>query len=433
MRISRCVSSILLFGGVAEALLSYVGNSLFDPTIVGGTAWPRRSPASHEFSELGGNWYNPGATVLPSSVRTRLSRETGREVMYLMSFRRNLDSGGCLCMTNPTNRSRPLMPTNESAPEDLVEFGQNITDVSMPESFVLLDFSKKVLFPTLHPISDDPEALRYFLNSDDFRLERVDPRRILAHGNTREHRDTFYNNMYAFFWIEIIDATQFRVSLVNHPQIEANPWKNSERAQNIGLLWNNRPRETFKVIWWIQKFLDVQVGVPPQGRSHAEEHQVERDTELELTNGLEGDYKSPLHGNGSPVSLNDIVPGLSILAGHTWLDAGALAMKRGRVFNATRWHNTYMSQFVIFKNKAPFETVAVSPAFCFPSVSPESTTESPLCDIIQFITGFTRIPHTSNVLITYGINDCESAWIEIPIIDLIRFTDPNIVRDLHLE
>mmetsp|Transcript_17078 Transcript_17078/g.53335 ORF Transcript_17078/g.53335 Transcript_17078/m.53335 type:complete len:447 (+) Transcript_17078:248-1588(+) len=408
-----------------DGMLPYDEGALFDPRMVGGRAWPRQQTA-REFEGLGGNWYNPGVALLSAESRRQLSAETDRDVTYLMSFRRNLNMGSCTSLVNPTRRSRPYK-TGEMSREQFAEFGSGIVSDRMSGELVLADSRKTPLLPPLRATGDE-EALRWFENTDDLRLEvapRFERSKILAHGNTRESRDNWYNNMYAFFWIEILDKNTFRVSLFEHPQVKANPWKNRERIQNIGVLWDGSALDNFRLVWWLDSVVDVRVGIPPRPSEPPK-------NSTGLDNGLAGSYRKKLHGNGSPIALDDWYPGLAVAAAHFWLDATGNSEKRNRVYNSTRWHNTYLSHFVVFKNKPPYETVATSPAFCFPSLSPKSTDpDAPLCDIIQFVTGLVRVPDSTNALVTYGINDCEAAWIEIPIVDLIRHVSPDLALRLE--
>lgn len=406
---------------MVHALLAYVENSLFDPGDVGCQAWPSKY-SSHEMEGLGGNWYNPGIAVLSAKLRSQLSAETARDVHYLMSFRRNLNLGSCMSLYNPKHRNKPY--NGHMTAEELAEFGTGITDDRMPPSFVLVDAAKKPILPPLG-LTGDAQALRWLNNTDDVRLEvgaKFAFNKVLGHGNSRHSRDTWFNNIYAFFWLEVFNSTTLKVSMFEHGQIRANPWKNRERIQNIGVLWDGDPQENFRLIWWLDSTVDVRIGLPPKL------HQINGGPNSTggLTNGLDGAYRKPLHGNGSPIALDDWYPGLAIAAAHAWLDAGADSMHRGRHYNSTRWHNTYVTNFVIFKNKPPYETVAISPPFCFPSVSRRSSAKRPLCDVIQFVTGFVRVLESDFALLTYGINDCESAVIEIPILDIVRFTSPEL-------
>ena len=45
-----------------------------------------------------------------------------------------------------------------------------------------------------------------------------------------------------------------------------------------------------------------------------------------------------------------------------------------------------------------------------------------LCETIQFINGLALARNGVDVVMTYGINDCESAWVQMPFKQVLNFT-----------
>jgi hypothetical protein len=95
--------------------------------------------------------------------------------------------------------------------------------------------------------------------------------------------------------------------------------------------------------------------------------------------------------------------------------------KREKIFKTTSWH-TYLHYFMIFNTSAPYHLVARSPAFCF-SQLPHGK-----CDLIQFVSSLTwassdesRRGH-HDIVIGYGINDCEGGFVRLPLRNILEFT-----------
>jgi hypothetical protein len=84
----------------------------------------------------------------------------------------------------------------------------------------------------------------------------------------------------------------------------------------------------------------------------------------------------------------------------------------GRV---TRFGSHYVNHFILFDTRPPYKTRHLSPAFCFPAGSdPEN------CEVIQFVTSM--FLNGTTVVIAYGINDCESMIVRVPLATLLDFT-----------
>ena len=97
--------------------------------------------------------------------------------------------------------------------------------------------------------------------------------------------------------------------------------------------------------------------------------------------------------------------------------------------------NHYVSQFYAVSDTAPFPVVARSGHFCFGFPSPTEENEQPIvqlttwrklflgetleCPRIHFVTGMTRYDNDT-ALVSYGINDCISRFVRIPIVDIVE-------------
>ena len=95
--------------------------------------------------------------------------------------------------------------------------------------------------------------------------------------------------------------------------------------------------------------------------------------------------------------------------------------QREKIFKTTSWH-TYLHYFMLFNTTKPHNLVARSPPFCF------SESPSGKCDLIQFVSSLTWAtsdePHHAHrdVIVGYGINDCEGALVKLPLRRILEFT-----------
>eukprot|EP00729_Bicosta_minor_P018214 gene18214-34012_t len=82
----------------------------------------------------------------------------------------------------------------------------------------------------------------------------------------------------------------------------------------------------------------------------------------------------------------------------------------------SKYGGTYASYFVLMDPKPPYRVRAQSAAFCIPSARhPE------LCDTIQFVSSIGMLSATE-LLVGYGINDCEAAVVKLNLRDVLAFT-----------
>lgn len=95
--------------------------------------------------------------------------------------------------------------------------------------------------------------------------------------------------------------------------------------------------------------------------------------------------------------------------------------QREKIFKTTSWH-TYLHYFMLFNTTKPHNLVARSPPFCF------SESPSGKCDLIQFVSSLTWATSDEHhqahrdVIVGYGINDCEGALLKLPLRRILEFT-----------
>lgn len=115
-----------------------------------------------------------------------------------------------------------------------------------------------------------------------------------------------------------------------------------------------------------------------------------------------------MHNSGINLPLYDPITRevvfLSIGHGH------ATEKQHGALFGTH-----YFFYFVLLRSKAPFKSIAQSPPFCIPAhADPQK------CDLIQFVMSAV-LEDPGTVLLTYGVNDCESMAVRVAVEEIFRF------------
>ena len=80
--------------------------------------------------------------------------------------------------------------------------------------------------------------------------------------------------------------------------------------------------------------------------------------------------------------------------------------------------NTYMHYFVLFEDSPPWQIQKRSGPWCFPS-----TDNASKCDTIQFVMSAHLDESQEELLLAYGINDCDSAIARLPLTKVLAFVD----------
>merc|ERR1719221_1188318 len=111
-----------------------------------------------------------------------------------------------------------------------------------------------------------------------------------------------------------------------------------------------------------------------------------------------------LHNSAHPIDLPE--EGYYLVMAHRHLSRGSpgACKLRNDTRGCWRYGYNYQQYFILFDRKPPFETLHVSPSFCF-----VSGTKSSRCESVQLV-GSTLV-EGADLLITYGINDCEAAVV----------------------
>ena len=129
------------------------------------------------------------------------------------------------------------------------------------------------------------------------------------------------------------------------------------------------------------------------------------DSDITTAKGLAPATK--LHNNGIVLDLGPEVGALLSL-GHVHMTK----REGGAMFGTHYFH-----YFLLLDREAPFKLQAQSPPFCLPAGH-----DATKCDLIQFIMSAVLIDNRKDVVLTYGINDCESAAVRVALAEVLRFT-----------
>ena len=91
----------------------------------------------------------------------------------------------------------------------------------------------------------------------------------------------------------------------------------------------------------------------------------------------------------------------------------------------------YVHRVVLFDAKPPYKWLRASEPFCLPAISGmskdlHSVRREEWCEGIQFIMSWLR--EGDEILITYGITDCEPAIARLPLAVLLEATSANFTQ-----
>lgn len=431
----------------STGLLDYTPTSFWKASSMGAVAFPPPGVGTRSRTMgLGVNAYNAGAGLLPLETRKALAPVYGRNVTFVAMVRRQMETGNCMTLVNGGLESG----FRDAVLETLKSWDPSVKHVEGPGAYVLFDEEMRPIEPAVELVGD-PDLVKLVTHSLDVRTETAiqqDGRKLLSHGWVKS---TTFNDMqfrllnfccYNFWWIEVLPTRKptARVHAFEHYNVSACHHGCDRSLRNMGILWSGKPRDRFELSYWLAKYPITLPGFPPEKdmintflpklSSHAG-----NESNHALSNGLSGKRERSLHnGGGVPIDLDDWCPGVRLTLGHCHLDAFKRSFPAR--FGHTLWGNTYIQNFVLFNATPPFETLGVSRPFCFPSVAAGTVAPADSCDMIQFVAGFARLDDSlfeggrDTVLITYGVNDCESAHLRIPIAHILDFIGPD-VRDRY--
>ena len=146
--------------------------------------------------------------------------------------------------------------------------------------------------------------------------------------------------------------------------------------------------------------------VAEQGQSEGQ-----RREQLEALRGLEG---STMHNNVE-VHLPRSQGLLGVAHTHSPYESQK-GKEEAPAVKVSKYGGTYATYFVLMDPEPPFRVRSQSPPFCIPSAR-----NPKLCETIQFVSSIGMWSPTE-LLIGYGINDCEAAMIKLNLIEVLAFT-----------
>lgn len=387
-----------------EAVRDYIANGSFVPSTFDIVLLPGVRPVS--FGARHGDravdaqrWafarFNPSVAILPARVkqdleRVQLNRARGpmttRRPTYVASFRHSNAMCNELVSTGlppASHRKHRFIQTTLAILDEDMTIMHKVASAARPG-----------------------EA--WDCEREDVRLETRPAfgDRILAtamHYIPPDWRDTF-----EVFWLAL-DVTDRGVVTVDkrpleHPDISVGI---IPHARNLGVLWDGAAGPFSLIHWLGDATVDVRRGIPPPEPWSSK---TPSRVALRATKSV---AKKALHNSGNPVDLDPWCPGLLAAVGHYHLDK----MPPG----TTRWGDTYVQHILVFEARPPYSHVATSAGFCFPALN-----DSSRCEILQFVSGFLVLDNAT-VVLTYGINDCESARVQVHLGALLDFVDPRLL------
>lgn len=116
------------------------------------------------------------------------------------------------------------------------------------------------------------------------------------------------------------------------------------------------------------------------------------------------------HNSVNPLELPEHDAFLGIGHVHINKECAWCPRKRG-----PRAGYSYVHYFVLFDRGEPWGMRHMSPPFCIPSAA-----NATRCEIVQFV--MSAIREGDDLLLTYGVNDCEAAMIRAPLKAVLEFT-----------
>lgn len=247
------------------------------------------------------------------------------------------------------------------------------------------------------PVTDVRTATgkKWIFDHTDARVEAV-AGSILITATRYHHKKKELIQIWNARWLDLdeVNGTVRATSKpVVHPDIKGNSeiWRH---GKNYGVLYSEK---SFRLLHWLTAgFVDIRQGIPPPKAGDRVNIRIHNKT---------------LSNNGSPVQLS--VPNFMLSVGHVHIDSRPAFHRNWP--NATKFGNTYLHSFVVFRNDT-YRHCATSRPFCFPSLDDASK-----CDLIQFVMTILRLPSNNNFLLTYGVNDCISATVELSELDILDF------------
>ena len=186
-----------------------------------------------------------------------------------------------------------------------------------------------------------------------------------------------------------------------------NTTKGYEGTRNIGLV--PFASQAFMLMWVSQPLMLFPEG-SDQTQQWQHRHLLGCGAQLDHGAPAGGRCKPhPLHNNVSPVMLSGADAGSMLLIAHTHGDYGGGANHR------IRYGSVYVHTFLIADAAPPWKVVAQSPEWCIPAFSnPER------CETIQFVTTAILSANGTELVLGYGVNDCDSRVLRLPLAQVLK-------------
>ena len=350
----------------------------------------------------GAHLFNPSVAPLPLATRAVL-RQEGGDPVYLVAFRYRggfcellcgrapieppLHIRGMLCLYDRTFRELACL-------RDVVHEAQSARPADYGSYDVFLKtiagriYATSVFYGRKRKRGIRRDVAEFYLHSID----------VLRRNNTITARKR---------WLAHADVA-------SPASLDVNRF-----GKNLGIVWDGTATGPFSLLHWLDRNVaDVRRGVPPL---------LQRPIDAVPHVGLRG---RRLHHNGSPLAVDAWCPGLRLSFGHVHTDEiNATARFLPLLSPLSSWAasyrgpppgTVYIHHIVLWRHDPPHQIVATSRPFCFPSLDAPDR-----CDLIQFVSGYARAPGSGDLIVTYGINDCLSARVQVPMEDVLALAFQN--------
>lgn len=413
---TNCLSALVLlvWSGVADHLQRhYVTDATFGPATLGFSVLPRWVVTKPTRTMQGCEppCFNPGLSLLPGAFAAKLREALGLNATptYLASFRRSNSLCSQLDARRRLGTKNGHIHTSFAVLDEVMAVVANVTSIQnrLGDEVSWLD----------------PMSCPY----EDVRLESgaQSGDRVLVHGmNYQKGYPRWHVWWFELNVVETIKHVEVRAVVrdFSHPDVKLTGYLPEVRnGRNYGILWAGTDDDPFHVVYWLNTYLDVRRGIPSGAKNPHYGKLVPHGDSLPLFDPVTGQH--PLHNSGSPLNLATIAcPGVLLALGHSHIDT---QLAKGKEHGMTKFGNTYIHAFVAYNATPPYARLAVSPAFCFSTVGDNTRAQ---CDVIQFVAGMTRSTpdDPTKILLSYGINDCEPAYLEIDLLSALRFTSKRL-------
>lgn len=368
----------------------------------------------------GPHLFNPSAVPLPEATRHALRGSAKRDddddddaPFYLVAFRYRGGFCELLCGRDPVEPSRGIRAV-------LCLYGETFRELAcLDDDATTRDVASGA--------GADYGSYDIFLKTLAGRIYATSV--LYGHKRKRGVRRDVAEFRFHSIDLDLVNGTACaRKRWIDHPDV-ANPASLDVNAfgKNLGVVWDGAAASPFSLLHWLDRdFVDVRRGVPPVN------------PRPEGAVPLLGLHGRRLHHNGSPLGLDARCPGLRLSFGHVhtdevnatelFLPSMSHLSKKRFVSSSTREPayrglppgTVYVHYLVLWQTDPPHRVVATSRPFCFPSLDAADA-----CDLIQFVSGYAIVPGTSTLLVTYGINDCLSARIQVSVEDALALAFRN--------